>query len=123
MDRKKRIEYLVVTMSIFVTGFFLYGLLGSMQPIDGKKMESFLSFGFLAGWGFSMMVSIIILASRFFAKKSFRFKVIASILWPITFCLVAWAGILIYIPYQIYNIIKIIKDNPQKIEETFTQEK
>ena len=122
MNRKKRIEYLIITLLLFVSGFLIYGLLGMMQPIDGNKLESFLSFGILGGWLPSMVVSIIILATRFFSKKSFKFKVIASILWPITFCLIGWAGILTYIPYQIYNIVKIIKDKPQDIEDAVNQE-
>ena len=116
MDRRKRIEYLIITISVFVSGFLIYGLLGMVQPIDGKKWETFLSFGILGGWFPSMIVSMIILSSCFFSKKSFRFKVIVSILWPITVCLIIWAGILLYLPYQIYNIVKIIKDKPRMKE-------
>lgn len=33
MTRKKRIEYLVVTLCVLFTGFLIYGLVGSIQPL------------------------------------------------------------------------------------------
>ena len=125
MDRKKRIEYLITTMCVLISGFLMYGLVGSMEPlIDNSKVKSFLLFGLLGGFGFSMIVSTIILSARFFAKKKLGFKIVAAILWPITFACSFYAGFFIYIPYQIYNVIKIFSDSKsvknkinEKIEE------
>jgi membrane-bound ClpP family serine protease len=113
MTKKKRIEYLFTTLSVFFSAFLIYALVGSIEPlINNSKIQSFFLFGFLGGIGFSAIVNSIIFAVRFLSKKSLRFKIAASLLWPITFGCIVYIGFLGYIPYQIYNIIKIIKDKP-----------
>ena len=110
MTKKNRIEYLVCTLIVVITGFIMYGLIASQQPlINESKLQSFLLFGCLGGFGFSAIVSTIILSVGFFRKRGLVFKIIASVLWPLTFGICVYVGILSYIPYQIYNIIKIIK--------------
>ena len=109
MTKKNRIEYLVCTLSVLVTGFVLYGFVGSSAPfINYSKLQSFLLFGCLGGFGFSAVVSAIILSVDFFRKRGLVFKIVASVLWPITFAACVYAGILSYIPYQIFNITKLI---------------
>ena len=109
MTKKSRIEYLVCTLSVVVTGFVIYGLVGSIEPlINENKLQSFLLFGCLGGFGFSAVVSTIILSVGFFKKRGLIFKIVASVLWPITFAACVYAGILSYIPYQIFNIAKLI---------------
>jgi hypothetical protein len=109
MTKKTRIEYLVCTLSVVVTGFVIYGLLGSIEPlINENKLQSFLLFGCLGGFGFSAVVSTIILSVGFFKKRGLIFKIVASVLWPITFAACVYAGIFSYIPYQIFNIVKLI---------------
>ena len=109
MTKKTRIEYLVCTLSVLVTGFVIYGLLGSIDPlINESKLQSFLLFGCLGGFGFSAVVSTIILSVGFFKKRGLIFKIVASVLWPITFAACVYAGIFSYIPYQIFNIVKLI---------------
>ena len=109
MTKKNRIEYLICTLSVVVTGFIIYGFVGSMEPlINESKLQSFLLFGCLGGFGFSSIVSTIILSVGFFRKRGLVFKIVASVLWPITFAACVYAGILSYIPYQIFNIAKLI---------------
>ena len=109
MTKKSRIEYLVCTLSVVVTGFVIYGLVGSIEPlINENKLQSFLLFGCLGGFGFSAVVSTIILSVGFFKKRGLIFKIVASVLWPITFAACVYAGIFSYIPYQILNIVKLI---------------
>ena len=109
MTKKNRIEYLFCTLSVVVTGFIIYGLVGSMEPlINESKFQAFLFFGCLGGFGFSALVSTIILAVGFFKKRGFVFKIVASVLWPITFAVCVYVGIFSYIPYQIFNIIKLV---------------
>ena len=109
MTKKNRIEYLFCTLSVVVTGFIIYGLVGSIEPlINESKFQSFLLFGCLGGFGFSAWVSTIILAVGFFKKRGFVFKIVASVLWPITFAVCVYVGIFSYIPYQIFNIIKLV---------------
>jgi hypothetical protein len=62
----------------------------------------------LGGFGFSSIVSTIILSVGFFKKRGLIFKIVASVLWPITFAACVYAGIFSYIPYQIFNIVKLI---------------
>lgn len=109
MTKKTRIEYLVCTLSVVVTGFVIYGLVGSIESlINENKLQSFLLFGCLGGFGFSTVVSTIILSVVFFKKRGLIFKIVASALWPITFAACVYAGIFSYIPYQIFNIVKLI---------------
>ena len=119
MTKRNRIEYLVCTLSVVVTGFIIYGLIASQQPlISDSKVQSFLLFGCLGGFGFSAIVSTIILSVGFFRKRGLVFKIIASVLWPLTFGICVYVGILSYIPYQIYNIVKIIKLTRAEREST-----
>lgn len=109
MTKQKRIEYLVCTLSIVVTGFLIYGLIGCINPlINESKLQSFLLFGCLGGFGFSAVVSTIILSVRYFKNRDMKFKIIASVLWPITFAVCVYVGVLSYFPYQIFNVVKII---------------
>ncbi len=126
MTKKNRIEYLVCTLSVLITGFIIYGLIASFSPlINESKLQSFLIFGCIGGFGFSSIVSIIIISARYFKKRGFAFKVAASVLWPITFAVCVYVGILIYIPYQIFNIVKIItisKEEKQKPGDILSEE-
>ena len=109
MTKKTRIEYLVCTLGVAVTGFVIYGLVGSIEPlINESKLQSFLLFGCLGSFGFSAAVSTIILSVGFFKKRGLIFKIVASVLWPITFAACVYAGMFSYIPYQIFNIVKLI---------------
>ena len=109
MTKKSRIEYLICTLSVFVTGFIIYGFIGSIEPlINESKLQSFLLFGCLGGLGFSAVVSTIILSVGFFKKRGLVFKIVASVLWPITFAACVYAGMFSYIPYQIFNIVKLL---------------
>lgn len=74
MTKRNRIEYLVCTLSVVVTGFIVYGLIASQQPlINESKVQSFLLFGCLGGFGFSAIVSTIILSVGFFRKRGLVF--------------------------------------------------
>lgn len=61
----------------------------------------------MGGFGFSAIVSTIILSVGFFKKRDLKFKIIASVLWPITFAVCVYVGILSYVPYQIFNVVKL----------------
>lgn len=111
MSRNNRIAYLITTLCVLASAFFIYGVIGGIQPlIADSKLASFVFFGLLGGIGFSMIFSSVVLAVIFFKKRSLPFKIVAAILWPITFACIFYAGLALYIPYQIYNIVKIIKE-------------
>ena len=104
MSKRKRLEYLIITSCVLLSGFVIYGFVGSIQPlINDSKVASFFVFGALAGFGFSLILSAIILSSRFFQKRGLTFKIVAAVLWPITFACCFYVGVFMYIPYGIYN--------------------
>jgi hypothetical protein len=109
MTKKNRIEYLVCTLSVMATSFIIFGFLGCMIPPNNiNKLQTFLLTGCLGGLTFSAVVSGIILSVHFFKKRGLVFKIVASVLWPITYMACVYVSILSYIPYQIYNIVKLI---------------
>ena len=114
MTKKQRLDYLISTISVLSTGFLIYAFIGSIEPlINNSKIQSFFFFGLLGGLGFSVILSSLILTTRYISKKSTRFKLIASLLWPLTFACAFYFGVFSYLPYQIYNIVKIVKDKSQ----------
>lgn len=109
--RKKRLEYLICTMCVLLSGFLLYGSIGLLEPIPHQgKIQSFFIQGCLGGFGFSMLLSGLLLTVRFMAKRSLKFKAAASVFWIIPVACAVYVGILGYFPYQIYNLVKIIKN-------------
>lgn len=110
MDRKRRIEFLAVTLSVFLSGFVLYGLIPilSNEPLIGNsKLLSVLVLGFLGGYAFSSLVAGIIFFARFIQNQVLAVKIVAAVFWPLVFAFVSYAGIFGNIPYQIYNLVKI----------------
>lgn len=111
MSKRKRLEYLIITACVFLSGFVIYGLVGSIHPlINDSKVASFFFFGALGGFGFSMILSTIILSARFFTKKGLTFKIVAAVLWPITFGCCFYVGVIMYFPYGIYNAVMLINN-------------
>ena len=109
MTKQGRIEYLVCTLCVWVSGFVIYGLLGSIQPIfNGSGWISFLVIGLGGGLFLGSIASAIILAAVFFRKQGISLKIIAALLWPLTMAVCMYVGIFTYLPYQIYNVIKIL---------------
>lgn len=118
MTRKQRIEYLIVTLCVLISGFAVGAILRAAMPAgESSSVPSFWGIGLIVGIGYSMIMSSVILAVRFFSKRSLKFKIIAAVLWPISFACVFYSGVLMYIPYQIYNIIEIIRGKLNSTEE------
>lgn len=118
MTRKQRIEYLIITLCVLISGFAMGAILRAVMPAgESNNVPSFWVLGLMFGMVYSMIMSSIILAVRFFSKRSLKFKIIAAVLWPISFACVFYTGILMYIPYQIYNIIRIIRSKLNNTEE------
>lgn len=125
LSRKQRVEYLLVTIAAFCSGALLYGgLLYAATEfayelqlyLEIPDMESFyltssdlLHYALSGGFVFSGVVSSAILAARFFARRGLVFKLIAAFLAPLTLLILEIVGLLIYLPYQIYNLIQIIR--------------
>ncbi len=107
MQRKKRIEYLVVTLSCWVSGSFSYGI---ANYLNGNNYP-FLFYAILGGFLVSATVSTFYLFHKFIKKRSLKFKIIAAVLWQITLACTILVGAVCYFPYQIYNLILIIKND------------
>jgi hypothetical protein len=107
-----RVEYFACTVTLFVVAFILYGCIGSMgndMILGSDKLWRFFGFGMLGGYGFSSILSGIILFSRFITKKDLRFKILSCALFPITFGVICYVGVFSFIPYSIYNLVKMVK--------------
>lgn len=117
MNRQKRIEFLAATLAVFVSAFVIYACVGyvgqeeTLQTVESMNLTitplSPTSSGLLAGLSFSAVAGAVILFARYIAAKSLRFKVLAAALWPLT---VLCIGLMMFfcLPYQVYNLVKII---------------
>ena len=70
----------------------------------------FLLVGLVSGYAISSIVFSIVLAARFFAKRSMTFKIVAALLWFLPLFGTIIVGMIINIPYQVYNVVKIFTD-------------
>ena len=117
MTKQKRIEYLVCTLVACLSGGLSYGFIGVIVGMTVPSSElaltpalSILS-GILGAILFGSIVSTIILAANFLKNRGLAFKIVATFFWPITYFVSFFVGMLIFIPYEIYNLIKIFTSN------------
>lgn len=116
MERRKRIEYLIVTWMVFVSVIFMFYFTGdftSTFPVENEAQLR-LAGSLMMGYVITGLLSGIMLAAGFFAKRSLMFKAVAAALWFITVLAVFAAGEFLLIPYQIYNLIQIIRGCQKK---------
>ena len=112
MTRKQRIEYLACTLGSAFTGMCMFSIVGIFANPLGSAMLSLLVFGVaIGGLGVGALISTLLLTANFFKTKSTAFKVAAAVAWPITYVVAVYAGIFMFIPYEIYNLIKIFTSN------------
>jgi len=116
MDRRKRIEYLAVTWSVFASMFAMFFFLGTKDTGAGfMSGEAFRwHSGLMAGYMFSSILSGILLAARFFAKRKLAFKMAAALVAFFTLFAVYIVGLVTFIPYQIYNLVMIFRTKTEK---------
>lgn len=122
-SRKQRIEYLVTTAITFVSLFLLFFFAGTVESnLQIEDPQLLQLYGALTvAYGFSSILSGIMLAARFFAKRKLGFKIIASALSLVTAGVVMIVGFVSFIPYEIYNLVRILKTKPAE-EEIHSQE-
>jgi len=107
MTKKQRIEYLAVTFAAFVSGALLYSAIAWFAQTNDPNFPPFLLLGLLGGGFLGGIVSGIFFAARFFSRKSTVFKTTAAFLWFITLICVVYGGVFCFLPYGIYNLVKI----------------
>ena len=116
---KSREEYFFATTGVFISAFIIYGILGTFMQEELFNNNNFLQlllFGSIGGYGFSSILSGIILFARYIVKKSTLFKTVCGILFPITFAVVVYVGIFGFLPYGIYNVVILLKDKMKQKE-------
>lgn len=106
-------EYLSITLAAFVSGSLLYSLLALIPHTNDSGFPPVLLIAFVGGLLPGGIVSGIILASGFFSKKSAAFRTAAAFFWIITLPCIMYVGIASFLPYGIYNLVKIIKEPKQ----------
>ena len=110
--RKKRIEFITVTWTLFVVCFIIWGVL--ILPIYNAT-DNFpfppLVLGLIAGYGIGGILCGCILFVRFITKKSLIFKILCSCFFIISLPAIVYTGIFCFLPYSIYNIYKIVQNN------------
>jgi len=113
MNLKKKKEYLILTMVSFGIGFIIFGTIAAcnkeLLEIPWNPFFIVLLYGFGGGILVGGLISGIILFSNFIKNKKLFFKIILCILFPITFILICYIGILSFLPYEIYNFVVIRK--------------
>lgn len=116
MERRKRIEYLTLTWAMFASVVLLFYFTGDFSSTFPVENEALFRLGgsLLMGYMLTGLLSGILLAAGFFAKRSLMFKAVAAALWFITVLAVFAAGEFLLIPYQIYNLIQIIRGCQKK---------
>ncbi len=128
MSKRKRIEYLLVTLAVFVSAAVLFGYAASLSIEDAEMalmveqgdLKPFLSwwqYAFFAGFTFSSFASALMLSVRFFAKRKLWFKLLTAFFWFITLWACLAVGGLVSVPYWIYNLVRIIIDKPKTQQE------
>ena len=89
----------------------MYGLMcvfGPRSLMDPSPWWHHVLFCAFCGFSISAVISGFILTVGFLRKRGTAFKTLAAVLWPVTLVAGFYAGIFSYIPYQIYNIVKLI---------------
>lgn len=111
MEAEKRKEYLIFTMIFCCVGFVAYGGLAAANRETLDIPWNVILILLIYGLGGSLLlggtVSGIILFSSFFKHRTLPVKIICCVFFPITLVLICSIGILTFIPYEIYNFIKM----------------
>lgn len=111
MEAEKRKEYLIFTITFCCVGFVAYGGLAAANretlDIPWNVILILLIYGLGGCLLLGGTVSGIILFSNFFKHRTLPVKIICCVFFPITLVLICSIGILTFIPYEIYNFIKM----------------
>ena len=124
MKRKERIEFLLITLCMFVSVFLVFFLVGNLEGnIQPEKIEGtrkLMSFG--AAFVYCGFFTGVMFAVRFFSKRGLVFKAVAAFLWFITAFIIVSVGVVAFIPYHIYNLVKIIFSNEKRQVEALNSQ-
>ena len=124
MKRKERIEFLLITLCMFVSVFLVFFLAGNLegniQPEEIEETRKLMSFG--AAFVYCGFFTGVMFAVRFFSKRGLVFKAMVAFLWFITASAIFMVGVVSFIPYHIYNLVKIIFSNEKRRVEALNSQ-
>jgi len=115
MTLHQRKQYNLVIFVMFAVLFVLFGALSmslhtagfgpfsDTHPLFGAVLN-ILSFGLLAGWGFTGLVGGIWLGSRYIMRQGKGLIVLACVLFMLTIQIFWLVGLALTLPFAIYNI-------------------
>lgn len=109
--KNQRFQFLILTIIIFIVGFFLFGILGIIISLnnattyvtDNPFYVGF--FSLLGGYYFFSILSGLFFTVKWLSKKSFVIKILMTVVFVIPIYVVM-AGVFYSIPYWIYNLIQ-----------------
>ena len=104
MTRKKRIEFLLMSLIMAASTFLMASTIYS-SIFDTLYLKLVITLMFP-----SLFLGIIVV-SKFYARLSQTARIIGAALWPLTVFATYCIGILGLIPYHIYNLSKILIDH------------
>lgn len=127
--KRKRVEFFSITTAVFFSTAVLLGLLFgalvkfSFAAAGDAEMAEFpltpaamgVIFGLVYGLIISMIIGAIMLFARFMSDKPLWLKILAAVLWPITYMCI---GMVMYavVPYWIYNTVKMfMREKPTEV--------
>ena len=115
MTKQKRKEYLILTSCAFGIGAFLYTVpFALIKNVAYIPNIPYAVTAIMGGIFIGAIISAIILAANFFSKRGLAIKIVAVCLFPITMAVIFYVGFFTFVPYAIYNIVKLCeKDNGQ----------
>ena len=118
MEQGKRKEYFIFTSIFWWMGFILFGVMmvnKEVLDIPLSTFTVFLLYGLEGGLLLGGLVSGMILFVRFFKRQKLVVRVMLCLFFPVTFAVVCHIGILLFLPYGIYNFVAIKKNKIEKV--------
>lgn len=116
-----RKRYVILTSVAFAVGFFIFGMIvitmwkEMSSGIPLPLFYSFLLYGIMGGFLISSIISGILLFAAFINKRSILYKSLCIIFFPITYFCIVLTGIFGNIPYYIYNLVSLRKNNDKQL--------
>lgn len=108
---QRRKEFFICTITIFIVGFLIYGIIGMSAPHNYVNNNGFLQvviIGLGGGYFLYSMLTGLLFTVYFISNKSIKVKIVLTIFFFIPIY-IFMAGIFYSIPYGIYNFIQLKK--------------
>ncbi len=105
-----RRDYFWSTLAMFLSAGTIYGLLVGTTPDFNVNVLGAIGIGCAAGYGFTSIVHGVIMFSRWISKRGLATKILCGLFFFLSFAAVVYVGIFSFLPYGIYNFVKMLTD-------------